>query len=271
MEESGARPRVRVGTQGWSYGHWAGLFYPTGTRSADWLELYSRAFDIVEVDSTFYGAPPPDRFRGWAERTPDGFTFTLKMPGEVTHQARLRDDRLALRFCEDARALGPKLGTILIQMPPDFGPDQSHAVAAFLPRLPRDLSFAIEFRDPAWFRPGALDLLDHTDVALAVSVGPWLGEPEARAMADRIRGSLLYLRWLGTPRRQAELGDVVAKRDRELVVWADRIRGLDVAEVYAFFNNDYQGHSPASARRLQALLGQPTVAPDQLSPQTELF
>jgi uncharacterized protein YecE (DUF72 family) len=265
------RPRVRIGTQGWSYSHWAGRFYPSGARSGDWLGLYARAFDIVEVDSTFYGAPPPERFRDWAERTPDGFTFTLKMPGEVTHQVRLRDDRLALRFCEDARGLGAKLGTILIQLPPDFGPDQDDAVAAFLPRLPADLSFAIEFRDRGWFQPAVLDLLDRSGVALAVSVGPWLGEAEARAMTERAPGRLLYLRWLGTPRRQADHGAVADRRHDELAAWARRIQDLDVDEVYAFFNNDYQGHSPASARRLQTLLGQDPVQPERLTPQTELF
>lgn len=264
-------PKVRVGTQGWSYGDWAGRFYPAGTRSSDWLALYARAFDIVEVDSTFYGPPPPERFAAWRDRTPDGFTFTLKMPGEVTHESRLREDRLALRFCEDARALGPRLGPILIQLPPDFSPTERAAVVDFLPRLPADLEFAIEFRDRRWFDPATFDLLAGTGTTLAVSVGPWLTEGDARALAGRATSRLLYLRWLGTPRRQPDLAEAAAERDGEVAEWAERIRSLEVEEVYAFFNNDYQGHSPASARRLQALLGQEPVRPAALSPQTDLF
>jgi uncharacterized protein YecE (DUF72 family) len=263
-------PRVRVGTQGWSYGDWAGRFYPAGARSADWLELYARAFDIVEVDSTFYGAPPPERFEAWRDRTPDGFTFALKMPGEVTHDARLRDERLALRFCESARALGPRLGPILIQLPPDFDPSQRRAVAEFLPRLPADLAFAIEFRDRRWFIPETLAVLAGTGTILAVSIGPWLSEREARLLAGRVSGPLLYVRWLGTPRRGPELADR-EERDGEMMEWAKLIRSLEVGEVNAFFNNDYQGHSPASARRLQELLGQAPVEPRELSAQTDLF
>jgi uncharacterized protein YecE (DUF72 family) len=228
-------------------------------------------FDIVEVDSTFYGPPPPERFDGWRERTPDHFLFAVKMPGEVTHEARLRDERLALRFCDDARRLGSKLGAILIQLPPDFGPHERQAVDSFLHRLPRDLPFAIEFRDRRWLEPETWRLLAETSTTLAVSVGPWLAERDARAVVTEVPGSLLYLRWLGAPRRQSDLAGVVAERDGELARWAERIPSLPFDEVYAFFNNDYQGHSPASARRLQALLGQEPAGSPGAGSQLELF
>ena len=109
-----------MGTQGWSYEDWNGRFYPTGVRAADRLEVYARAFETVEVDSTFYALPPPERFASWRDRTPDGFMFTLKLPREVTHDARLHDLRPALRFCDAARVLGSRLGPMLIQLPPDF-------------------------------------------------------------------------------------------------------------------------------------------------------
>ncbi len=265
------RPEIHIGTQGWSYSDWAGRFYPTGSRSEDQLRIYARAFDVVEVDSTFYGPPPPERFASWRERTPHGFTFTLKMPGEVTHEARLRDPRPALRFCEDARGLGSKLGPILVQLPPDFGPTHAGTVAAFLSQLPPDLRFAIEFRDRDWFTPATFRMIAETNTALAVSVGPWLAESDARDVAAETPGRMLYLRWLGTPRRRPDLRDLATARDGEIAAWAERIRSLDVDVVYAFFNNDYQGHSPASARRLQSLLGHEAVTPDELSPQTELF
>ena len=83
---------VRIGTQGWNYEGWVGAFYPVGTRPADFLSIYSRAFDTVEVDSTFYAIPPSKTVRGWADRTPPGFTFALKMPQEITHERRLRDN-----------------------------------------------------------------------------------------------------------------------------------------------------------------------------------
>lgn len=267
---------MRVGTQGWSYDSWTGSFYPAGVRSADRLALYARAFDTVEVDSTFYGAPPPERFVSWRDRTPEAFVFTLKMPGEVTHELALEDPRPALRFCKDARALGPKLGAILIQLPPRHGPSAFQATAAFLRTLPDDLRFAIEFRDRSWLGPETLGLLREVGVALALSVGPWLDEDEARAAARDLRGgapgSFLYLRWLGSPSaRGLGVEEGRSERNEEIGAWGELIPRLEVDEVYAFFNNDYQGHSPASARRLQSLLGQTPVAPAELSPQKELF
>ncbi|MDX1673807.1 MAG: DUF72 domain-containing protein [Longimicrobiales bacterium] len=264
-------PEVRVGTQGWSYDHWTGTFYPPGTAPADRLELYARAFDTVEVDSTFYGAPPRERYRSWDERTPTGFVFTLKMPGEVTHEARLEDPRPALRFCRDVRALGDKLGMVLIQLPPDFGPARFDVTASFLHALPGDLPFAIEFRDRKWLGPQTLALLGDTGTTLALSMGPWLDEATARSLAGRVPGRTLYLRWMGSPRHRRDLAARVRDRDRQVDAWARRIQELDLDRVYAFYNNDYQGHSPASARRLQALLGLDPVSPDELSPQRELF
>lgn len=260
-----------MGTQGWSYDDWVGPFYPPGTRSTDWLTLYSRAFDTVEVDSTFYGRPPPGRFESWRARTPDGFVFTVKMPGEVTHETRLQDPRPALRFCEDVRGLGEKLGMVLIQLPPDFGPKHFSAAARFLQSLPRDLGFAVEFRDRDWLVPDTVAMLEATGTALALSTGPWLSEPAARALAGAAPGDSLYVRWMGSPRHQRDPSAIVAGRDREIDEWAGVIADLDMDTVYAFFNNDYQGHGPASARRLQSRLGHRPVPPGELSPQGELF
>src|SRR3954470_13370708 len=83
--------RIRLGTQGWNYDAWVGPFYPEGTKPADFLGVYARAFDAVEVDSTFYATPPSKTIRGWAQRTPPNFVFSLKLPQEITHVRRFRD------------------------------------------------------------------------------------------------------------------------------------------------------------------------------------
>ncbi len=189
------------------------------------------------------------------------------MPGEVTHELRLKDPRPAIRFCDDARRLGPKLGAVLVQLPPRHGPAAFADTAAFLDVLPDDLRIVVEFRDRAWLVAETFDMLRETGTSLALSTGPWMEEPAVRESAAAVTGAeLLYLRWMAPVRHVVHAG-----RDPELEAWARLIPELDAAEVYAFFNNDYQGHSPASARRLQALLGQDPVAPDTLSPQQELF
>jgi uncharacterized protein YecE (DUF72 family) len=120
-----AKPRIHIGTQGWNYDAWVGPFYPEGTRPADFLPVYSRAFTSVEVDSTFYGVPAPTTFRSWYDRTPDNFIFSLKLPQEITHEQRLRDTLgIGETFYERARELRHKLGPILVQLGPDFDPGE---------------------------------------------------------------------------------------------------------------------------------------------------
>lgn len=197
------------------------------------------------------------------------------MPGEVTHELGLQDPRLALRFCDDARALGPKLGPILIQLPPTHGPAKRGVTAAFLRALPRDLRFAIEFRDREWLVPDTLTMLGEVGVTLALSVGPWLDEESARdatrTMVEETAPGFVYLRWLGAAASGRGASDVVDQRSHEIERWGQLIKGLEVREVFAFFNNEYQGHSPSSARHLQSCLGQSPVAPADLSPQQDLF
>ena len=122
-DAAAARTRVRIGTQGWNYDAWVGPFYPSGTRVGDFLSMYARAFRTVEVDSTFYAIPPAKTVRGWAERTPADFQFALKLPQEITHERRLRGAAdLVATFYDRARELEGRLGPILVQLGPDFGP-----------------------------------------------------------------------------------------------------------------------------------------------------
>src|SRR5579862_6170785 len=138
---------VRIGTQGWNYDAWVGPFYPPDTRVSDFLAVYARAFDTVEVDSTFYAVPPERTIQSWAERTPGHFTFALKLPQEITHEHRLRDCAdLTAQFFDRVRTLGSKLGPVLVQLGPEFGPSELPALASFLPTLPRDAQVAVEFR-----------------------------------------------------------------------------------------------------------------------------
>ncbi|HSJ09089.1 MAG TPA: DUF72 domain-containing protein [Longimicrobiales bacterium] len=264
--------RFHIGTQGWNYDFWNGVFYPPGMKSADRLELYSRVFDSVEIDSTFYAMPPAARFHSWYERTPAGFLFTVKLPRDITHDARLVGaDHILHEFCDRAAGLNEKLGPLLVQLPPDMTPRERAAVERFVGILPADFEFAIEFRDARWFDERTLDLLRAHDVALAVSVGPWLTTAQALPIARHAPGRFQYLRWLGAPRHQEITGSLVAERDDDLDAWARNILDSDRTTTYAYFNNDYQGHSPESARRLQKLLGLEPGEASVPAEQGELF
>ena len=265
-------PRYHIGTQGWNYDFWSGHFYPEGTRARDRLEQYSRVFDCVEIDSTFYAMPPAERFRAWYERTPRDFIFTVKLPRDITHDARLVGaERILEEFCERASLLQEKLGPLLIQLPPDFSARERGATEQFLRSLPSEFRFAIEFRHGSWFDDRTVELLHNTSTTLAVSVGPWLNTPAAMELAARAPGDYRYLRWMGAPRHQELTTNLLRERDDDLADWAGMISTLPPLDLFAFFNNDYQGHSPESARRLQQLLGLQPADPALLRDQRELF
>jgi uncharacterized protein YecE (DUF72 family) len=265
---------IRIGGQGWNYDAWVGPFYPPGTRSADYLTVYARAFDTVEVDSTFYAVPPAKTVRGWADRVPKGFTFALKLPQEITHENRLRrsSETLAL-FLERARELGEKLGPILIQLGPDFGPTELPALAAFLPTLPADLDFAIEFRHRGWIHDGVLALLAEHRVAVALSDARWIPRRTMLALAERPTSDVAYIRWMGPNRDLVDYSRIQVDRVRELEAWLAILPQLVARSrtVYGYVNNHFAGHSPATARFLQAGLGQRPISPEELGEQMTLF
>ncbi len=265
---------LRIGTQGWSYPDWLGPFYPLGTSSSRYLTVYAKAFSAVEVDSSFYAVPPASHFLGWYDRTPEAFRFALKLPGELTHERRLRGGDEVLRvFCKRAELLAEKLGVTLIQLPPDFTPDQRPALESFLRRLPADFRFAVEFRHPGWLQGAVLDLLRSAGVAHALSDGPWIPRERVMEVAREPTADMSYFRWLGDRPPLVGYSHSQFDRSAEIEAWAHVLRELtsQVREIYGFFNNHYEGHSPASARRLLGHLDQPVVDPDELDPQLSLF
>lgn len=265
---------IRLGTQGWNYDAWVGPFYPIGTRPADFLMLYARAFSAVEVDSTFYAIPTTKTVRDWAARVPDGFVFTLKLPKDISHESRLRDPAgLAPQFFDRARELGPKLGPILVQLAPDFMPEEKPALAAFLASLPLDLQFAIEFRQRGWIERDVLALLADHNVALALTDARWIPRGTMLELAAHPTADFAYVRWMGPNRDITDYSRIQFDRTRELDAWSRALQELDerVDDVWGFANNHYAGHSPATARQLQQLLGQKPVLPAEIAEQRSLF
>ena len=268
------RAPIRIGAQGWNYDAWLGGFYPSGTRATDFLSVYARAFDTVEVDSTFYAIPPEKTIEGWVKRTPDNFLFTLKLPQSITHERRLRasQEQTAL-FIARARGLGPKLGPILMQMGPDFGIEEYPALVAYLATWPRDVPVAIEFRRRAWINKDVHAMLVEHGVSLALSEGPWIPRETLLALAEKPTAPFHYIRWMGPDRAITDHSHVQVDRSREIEEWA-RVM-MRVAEagraVYAYSSNYYAGHAPQTARDAQAAVGQAVVDPATLGTQMSLF
>lgn len=268
---------ILIGTQGWNYAAWVGPLYPPGTRALEFLSMYARLFRAVEVDSTFYAVPDARAVRAWAERTPPDFTFALKMPKEVTHDRRLRDaDDVVNDFLDRARQLGSKLGPILLQMGPDFAPDESASIETFLPTLPGDLRFAIELRQSGWMKPEVLphllEVLARHGIALALSDGRWIPRATMLELIERPTADFFYVRWMGPDREITDYSRVQFDRSEEIRAWSEALKSAaNTRDIFGFFNNHFAGHSPSSARAMQVLLGQQPVDPETLRRQRSLF
>jgi len=266
--------RLLVGTSGWSYKDWEGVFYPVGAPAADYLAHYGRVFRTVEIDATFYALPRASVVENWALRSPPGFIFSAKFPREITHEAGgLERDELAQAFIERMGLLGEKRGPLLLQFPPRFEPERLPALARFLEVLPASARYAVEFRHPGWHSEELLALLAERQVAWAAGVGP-LNPPQRPVTTD-----FVYLRWIGD-RNLSVFDRVRIERGEEIRRWAEWIESVRerLHEVYGYFNNHYAGHGPASARELLAALGEPAPpAPPPAAPpkaprgQGELF
>ena len=266
--------RIRLGCMGWNYDAWVGPFYPAGTRAADFLSVYARAFDTVEVDSTFYAVPPAKTVRGWADRVPPDFVFALKLPQEITHERRFRQATDVLAdFVDSARELGRGLGPILIQLGPDFAPNELPALAAFLRHLPRDLRFAVEFRHRGWIHDGVLALLADHNVALVLTDARWIPRKTMLALAERPTADFVYIRWLGPNRDLVDYSRIQVDRTREIEAWVAAVQLLAtrVQTIYGYVNNHFSGHAPETAREFQRRLRLRTVEPAQMGEQLTLL
>jgi uncharacterized protein YecE (DUF72 family) len=264
---------IRIGTQGWNYDGWMKSFYPPKTSAKEMLSLYAKIFDTVEIDSTFYAIPAENSVRGWYEKTPQGFLFSVKLPSEITHKNRLRDSEKYLQdFLERMRLLKEKLGCILIQLPPDFSPAEDQALRSFLKILPEDFNFAVEFRDADWIKEAVLAELEGHRVALALTDGKWIGREKYLGLIELQNSLFSYVRWLG-PRELTDFSRIQIDRTKELSQWADAFRVISqkTSIIYGYFNNHFQGHSPASSNAFKQLLGLKPTDPSSLIVQPSLF
>ncbi len=264
---------VRIGTSGYSFADWVGTVYPPGTRPGGFLPFYAKLFGAVEINATYYRTPSPQTFARMVEKTPDGFTFVVKVPRAMTHELASFDRELEpfQRAIEPLAAAG-RLGGLLAQFPYAFVPGD--ASRRHLERLARDLGpgcartstgpgapLQVEFRHDAWSDAATLDLL--RDLGLGfVNVDlphlPHLPRPSETATTRtgyvRLHGRNETTWW--NPEKGGDRYDYLYPRS-ELEPWAERIGRLaeETDTVYVFANNCHLGQSVVNALQLSQRLG----------------
>ncbi len=244
-----------LGTMGFSYKDWNAVFYPDGLAQRDYLAHYSRVFDAVELDSTFYGTPRTEYVERWAEVTPPEFTFCVKTPRDVTHERRLENAQEPMaEFLDTMSLLGDKLGAVLIQLPPDLTFTYIHKLAVFLRQLPDRYRYAVEFRHPSWHTTATGQLLQNHKVC-------WVSTDYVH-LPQRVyvTTDFIYVRWIGRHGQYALKDRERTDPTQRLQAWYEDIhtRRDQFSTVFGFFNNDFAGHAPATCNRFKTIVGLPT-------------
>jgi uncharacterized protein YecE (DUF72 family) len=235
--------RVRIGCSGWYYRDWQGVVYPADLPASRWFDHYQRALDTVELNAPFYHWPRLTTVRNWARQAAPGFQYSIKVNRRITHLKRFQGTQaLVHEFGEFADVLGEHMGCFLFQLPPSF-----HYTAARLRTIvgqlePRHRN-AVEFRHPSWWNEEVFAAFRQAGLIFCSVSAPGLPDDVIRT------APAVYARFHGP--RQWYRDDYA---DTELEAWAARLRASGAAEIWAYFNNDFQGCAFRNAQSLRRLL-----------------
>ena len=225
--------KLRVGTSGYSYKEWKGIFYAEDLPAAKMLPFYADRFDTVEINNTFYRMPDAKMVAKWATQVGDSFTFVLKAPQRITHQKRLVGTEDDVRYLfEAAAALGEKQGPVLFQLPP-FSRKDALKLRAFVGALPAEGKVAFEFRHASWCDDEIYSILRDRDIALCLADTDEVTDRDALVIPTASWG---YLRL-----RRTEY------QDGELAAWAERVQRQPWSEAYVFFKHEDEAKGPRFA------------------------
>ena len=233
-----------IGTSGWNYPHWQGVFYPQGLREDKWLEHYTKFFNCVELNVTFYRLLQKKTFENWHKRTPKDFHFVAKGSRFITHIKKIKGIGESLKlFIDNAVGLEEKLAAILWQLPPGFKKDLKR-LESFLKLLKKlNIRQAFEFRNESWFDKETYTLLKEYNACLCIA------HSSRFSCVKEVTADFLYLRFHG--------GEALYSSnysDRELKEWVNFTKKFSHKDILAFFNNDAYGYAVKNALRFKELL-----------------
>jgi uncharacterized protein YecE (DUF72 family) len=244
--------KLRIGCSGWGYKDWVGPFYPKDTPQAGFLKFYSRVFDAVEIDSSFYRIPNASMISNWKASVPDNFSFAAKLPKRMTHDKHLVgiDNDMAY-FQKMMKLFGNKLGAVVVQLPPSFKYEKDlEGLKDFVQLADKEIRYAIEFRHKSFFKEDIYKLLHDRNVSMAWSLNQYLETP-AELTAD-----FLYLRLVGT-REITQFTGIQKDQSEAMQKWVKKVEEKkdSFSDGFVFFNNHFAGFGPASVNEFRRLAG----------------
>lgn len=232
---------IHIGTSGWSYNHWSGKFYPEDVKKNRWLEYYSKEFDTVEINSSFYHLPEIQTFINWRNNTGEKFIFSIKASRYITHIKRLVNCNEPLeRLFKAAEGLEEKRGPFLFQLPPGLKKDKS-VLKNFLETLPQNYKYAFEFRNESWFTEEIYKLLEDFGCAIVISSAPCF------TYVEKITADFCYIRMHGSASLYSSCYSEDELKKISILIKNNLKGGI---ENYVYFNNDTEAFAVDNARML---------------------
>jgi len=236
-----------IGTSGWVYSHWDGIFYPEDLPGKNKLKYFSQHFKTAEINYSFYHLPRSSTYQNWYLQTPEDFLFAVKASRFITHIKRLKGVKEAWKiFIENALNLKERLGPILFQFPPSFRANETEIerLEDFLKLITKKkLQYAFEFRHQSWCDKKVHNLLKKYKVAWVIADSPSYPKVEvvtANFVYIRMHGSKVLFSSNYTKKELQDLSQKIKK-------W------LKTADVYVYFNNDAMGYALENAKELLKL------------------
>jgi len=240
---------LHIGTSGWSYKHWSGVFYPEDIRPAKYLEYYVNHFECVELNSSFYNLPRETTAKGWIERTPISFRLCPKMSRYITHDMQLTGIEEALgKFTGVFALMKEKLGPVLVQLPPQLQFDRYLIISFFelLKSMGEGFRYAVEVRNKSWINDDFMKILSEYGIALVMA-----DSGDRYPYREAVTTDFVYLRLHGREQLYATDYD-----EATLIEFAGKINGWlsSGKDVWVFFNNDFYGYAVKNAKQLISLV-----------------
>ncbi len=245
-----------IGCSGWSYEGWKGNFYPKKMENKDYLSYYSKLFKFVEVDSTYYHIPSRSTVRGWKDKTPGDFRFSLKFPKIITHEKKLEDvaKPLSVLFYS-LEPLIEKTLTLLIQLPPFLSEKKGfNPLQDMIRHLDKRFRYSLEVRHSSWFNDKVYDFLKENNISLVWSIRDELKSPSIKT-SDQV-----YIRFIGDRSiSEMDFGKIVKNRRKDMVEYVKHVRDTqiessNIRDVLIAFNNHFAGFGPQSVNDFLKLM-----------------
>lgn len=235
------RRKIFIGTSGWSYGHWEGIFYPEDLKQNEKLVYYAQYFDTVEINSSFYHLHRPATYANWYKKTPKDFLFAVKGSRFISHVKKMNQPQEPLKnFFDSIKPLKEKQGPILWQFPPNFKLNLER-LKNFIKFLNKKYKYTFEFRHESWFCQEVYNLFKKHNISLCLASTPSYPYEEV------ITANFVYCRLHGSKSLYAS-----KYTPSELKEWAKKIKKWKKT-CYIYFDNDAQGYAVENALELKKL------------------